>query len=432
LVWSYGARKNLSQWDNRILFRVELSMSRRLHVVAVSAIGAVLAVSIGLAVTGNVRQGGSAPPLTSAQNATAESGGVTLAVTGAEFSGTATFVNLEARLDGADPTKATRVSIPAEAFVSGNLAPADLGASVLLIANGPASVQRMRAISPSASPKLVVSFVDIDSGQGTRRIAGNWALELKTPANLAQALRVETLTAGKPGTAQGITVRPLSAIRSTTETLVTVALDGPPGIEQLALPVLVGATAPDGGLIFGARIAGAQGEPQTFSFPPTDFGTPLEIQFNEFVSPPLAGVTATRWIDIRLDSLLQRQGVTGKAGEKAAVDANDIVATSGGEALAVTGISFESPTVNLVAIHLKGYFPDFADASLTLPDGSKLPPSGSGSQTGSSPTGDIGQGASSFVTFKFDDFNKLLGTVRLTFSEPGAILRDRWKVSFAP
>ncbi|MBK9342898.1 MAG: hypothetical protein IPN07_07625 [Dehalococcoidia bacterium] len=78
------------------------------------------------------------------------------------------------------------------------------------------------------------SFVDVDDGRGTRRIAGDWVLELKPPADLTKALRVETLSPGAVAAAQGITVRPLSATRSTTETLVTVALEGPPGIEQLA------------------------------------------------------------------------------------------------------------------------------------------------------------------------------------------------------
>ena len=75
---------------------------------------------------------------------------------------------------------------------------------------------------------------------------------------------------------------------------------------------------------------------------------------------------------------------------------------------------------------------DAADATLTLADGTRLPPFGSGSQTGRSPTGDIGRGASSFVTFKFTDTDQLLGTVRLTLGEPGAIIRGRWRVGFTP
>jgi len=406
-------------------------MRRILQVGAVAAISAVAAVSIALALAGDDRQGGSAPPLTSPQDVTAESGGVTLAVSGAEFSGTATFVELAARVAGTDPNQVARVRIPAQAFVPGNLAPADLRAGILLTANGSAVVQRLRPVSSAGPFKMVISFVDVDEGQGTRRIVGNWVLELKPPADLAKALRVEALSPGAPAVAEGVTVRPLSATRSTTETLVTVALEGPPGIEQLALPSLVGASF-NGGPVFGARIAGGGGEPVTFSFPPTDFGAPLEVQFMEFVVAPAAGDGSARWVDIRLDSLLRRQGVSGNGGEKAAVDASDIVATSGNEPLVVTGIGFEGPTVRLIAFTLAGYFPSADGVTLTLPDGTRLPPAGAGSQTGSSPTGDIGQGASSFVTFKFSDFNQLLGTVRLTFAEPGSILRDRWRVGFTP
>ncbi|MCC6958794.1 MAG: hypothetical protein IT301_03015 [Dehalococcoidia bacterium] len=405
-------------------------MNRKLQAGIAAAVIAILAVSIVVARPGGSRQGGSTPPLTSAQDATAESGGVTLSVSSAAFSGTATFVNLTAKVADADPAKATRVSIPAEAFVAGNMAPADLSGRIMLIANAPAAAQRLRPVNATGPAKIVISFVDVDSGAGTRRITGNWALELKTPADLAKALRVEKLSGGAAAVAQGITVRPLSATRSTTETLVTVSLEGPAGVEQLALPALIGATAKDGGPVFGARIAGGEGEPQTFSFPPTDFGSPLRIQFSEFVAAPAAGNAATRWADIRLGALLERQGVTGKAGEKAAVDPADIVATSGGEPLLVTGVSFESPTVNLIAFNVTGLFPDFSGARLTLPNGSVLPPSGSGSQTGSAPTGDTGQGARSFVTFTFNSFTDLLGTVRLTFSEPGSVISDRWQVTF--
>lgn len=406
-------------------------MRRVLQVGAVAAIVTVLAVSIVLAFSGEGRQGGSAPPLTSPQDVTAESGGITLAVSGAEFSGTATFVELAARVAGADSNRVTRVSIPAKAFVSGNMAPADLTASILLIANGPATIQRLRPVSAVGPVKMVVSFVDVDDGQGTRRIAGDWVLELKPPADLAGALRVETLSPGDPAEAQGVTVRPLSATRSTTETLVTVALEGPPGIEQLALPSLVGASV-NGGSVFGPRIAGGAGEPVTFSFPPTDFGTPLEIQFTEFVASPAPGGSAARWVDVRLDYVLSRQGVTGKRGERAAVDSGDIAAASGGDPLNVTGLWFSDPSVRQIAFTMTGYFPAADGFSLTLADGTTVPPSGSGTETGTSPTGDIGQGASSFVSFAFSDFDQLLGTVRLTFGEPGSILRDRWKVGFTP
>ena len=406
-------------------------MRRPVAIGLAAALVAVLAISIAVAVAGANRQGGSAPPLTSQQDVSAESGGVTLAISGAEFSGTATFVELSAQVAGADSSTVTRVRIPAEAFVAGNLAPADLGTGIMLIAGAPAVVQRLRPVTSVGPTKVVISFVDVDNGQGARRIAGSWALELKPPADLSQALRVETLTPGDAAEAQGVTVKPLSATRSTTETLVTVALDGPPGIEQLALPLLVGASI-DGGPVYGARIAGSGGEPVTFSFPQTGFGKPLEIQFTEFIAAPASDASGARWVDIRLDSLLARQGVTGKDGEAAAVDRADVAATSGNESLVVTGVSFVSRSARLIRFSLNGYFPGADGVTLTLADGTKLSPSGSGSETGSSPTGDIGQGASSFVTFVYRDFDQLLGTVRLTLAEPGSILRDRWKVGFTP
>ncbi|MBI2766288.1 MAG: hypothetical protein HYX53_10310 [Chloroflexi bacterium] len=396
-----------------------------------AAILSVIAVSVVLALAGDDKQGGSAPPLTSQQDVTAESGGVTLAVSRAEFSGTATFVELAARVAGADASKAVRVKIPAEAFGAGNMAPADRGAGIQLMANGPAAVQRLRPVSSVGPLKIVLSFVDVDDGQGTRRITGEWVLELKPPADLAKALRVETLAAGAPASSEGVTVRPLSAVRSTTETLVTVALEGPPGIERLALPSLVGVSL-QSGPVFGPRISGGPGEPLTFSFPPTDFGTPLEIQFTEFLASPSPGAEPARWVDIRLDSLLVRQGVTGKRGERAAVDASDIVAASGGDPLRVTGLWFADPKVTQIAFTMTGYFPAVEGFTLTLADGTTAPLSLSGTETGTSPTGDVGQGASSFVAFRYSDFGKLLGTVRLAFAEPGSILRDRWAVGFTP
>ncbi|MBK9612713.1 hypothetical protein [Candidatus Amarobacter glycogenicus] len=141
-------------------------MRRGRQVGAVTAIVAVLAVSVVLGLPSDDRQGGSAPALTSPQDVMAESGGVTLAISGAEFSGTATFIELAARVAGAAPDRVTRVSIPAMGFVSGNMAPADLTASIMLIANGPATIQRLRPVSAVGPVKMVVSFVDVDDGRG--------------------------------------------------------------------------------------------------------------------------------------------------------------------------------------------------------------------------------------------------------------------------
>lgn len=403
-------------------------MHRKLAGGVAIAVVAALAVTVAFSLARNDRQGGSAPPLTSPQSATAESGGVTLTVSRAEFSGTATFVDLAASVAGADATRATRVTIPAAAFVAGNMAPADLAGNIMLIANGPAAVQRLRPVAATGPAKIVLSYVDVDDGQGgRRRVTGNWVLDLKPPADLANALRLEKLSPGQPATAQGVTVRPLSATRSSTETLVTVALDGPPGIEQLALPELAGASS-NGGPVYGARIAGGPGEPVTFAFPPTTFGKPLQIEFTEFVSTPPAGSGGARWVDLRLGDLLQRQGVTGKSGEQAAVDASDVAGSSSGEPVTVTGIEFYD---GIIRFNLAGYFPTDDGVTLTLADGTKLLPALIGSQTGTSPTGDIGQGAGSFVTFQFGKAD-LRGTVRLTLAEPGSILRDSWRVDFTP
>jgi hypothetical protein len=100
--------------------------------------------------------------------------------------------------------------------------------------------------------------------------------------------------------------------------------------------------------------------------------------------------------------------------------------------LKVTGLWFSDPSVRRIAITMTGYYPDPNGFTLRLADGTIVPPSGSGTETGTSPTGDAGQGASSFVSFAFSYFDQLLGTVRLTFGEPGSILRDRWKVGFTP
>ncbi|MBK7329693.1 MAG: hypothetical protein IPI85_11615 [Dehalococcoidia bacterium] len=88
-------------------------MRRGRQVGAVTAIVAVLAVSVVLALPSDDRQGGSAPALTSPQDVMAESGGVTLAISGAEFSGTATFIELAARVAGAAPAGGKVVALVA-------------------------------------------------------------------------------------------------------------------------------------------------------------------------------------------------------------------------------------------------------------------------------------------------------------------------------
>jgi len=304
-------------------------------------------------------------------------------------------------------------------------------AGVELVVGAPPIVVRLRPATRSGPFKVEFSAVDIRAGgRAAVRRQGTWSLELERPDDIASALRTEQLSGSGQDTTGGITVRAVSAVRSTTETLVTVELQGPPGIATLALPRLEGSSP----AVYGARVGGSSDSGlATFAFPNTPMGGPLRVRFDEFIVTSTAD--GAQWIDIALGSLLTRQGIEGKPRDTAVVDPSDVIGRSDGLASDVREVWFAGTTdgsLRLVSFVVSGLYQDVQQFSLILSDGREVMATGGGSETGTTATGDIGGGEQSYVQFRFNSIDDLDRNVRLAFGSRSEVVRGPWAVNFEP
>lgn len=166
-------------------------------------------------------------PLQTAQDASATDAGITIKLTGATFSGTGTWVQFVATVeDEARFPGVTTVTVPAEGLVGAGLTPIDAGDGMLVRPRGGGPViLRFAPVAPGASPAVHIRSVDLAFNDGrTLRVNGEWTLPLVVPGSLHEALRIERLVARNASSVAegGISVRLLSAVRSSSETLVTV------------------------------------------------------------------------------------------------------------------------------------------------------------------------------------------------------------------
>ena len=372
-------------------------------------------------------QGGALPEIASAP-ATAESAGIVASVAGARFSGTASFVDLTLDAVALRLPPGSALRIPSEAMNGGTLFALDPVYGVEL-RNSRRTVVRLKPLIEGQSPVLRFTAVDVlEPGVAARRVQGDWTLTIEVPRDLAAQLRRMDLKPGPEVSSQGVTVRPLAAVRSTSEVLVTIELLGPPGIGHLISPYLVG-TQPR---VYGARVEGPESSVLTFSFPPTPEGKAFSIEMGPLIAPGEKGESAH--LDIALGELLERQGIRGAFKDEAAIDQRDAIATSAG-APRVFGLQFaataEGIAANVLNLRVEGSYSDLGAFSLTLSDGSVLAAAGMTNYSDVAPTGTLTRGTST-IAFVFANMEQLKGNVRLAIGTPSTVLRGGWMVTFQP
>jgi len=363
-------------------------------------------------------------------HATATSGGVSVTVEAAAFSGTTVFLALSAQVDG---TTNALVSIPAEGFAGSDLHPV-VDSRVGVPVNRRGSVERFHGVTELGPYVLRISEVDLQvAGEPAKRLMGKWELPLPGPRDLS-ALRIEYLDPITTGVSdKDVRVRGVRAVRSSLETLVTLLVDGPQGIGALAQPVLRGT---GGAPIYGTRVEGSDETGSfTYAFPATRFGEPLRMGFDTFItaSPPgSAGI-----VDVALGEVMRRHEEGEWFGKQMIVDTNSDIIRTTSDQLQVTGVWFAGTKgpgngPDLISFTLQGTIGDARAFHLTLADGKVLDVTGSGSDSGIDATGAPGGSPRSFVQFQFSDFDSLRGDVRLTLGMPAQILKGVWDVEFAP
>lgn len=370
---------------------------------------------------------GRAPELTTKEGVSSTAGPITVTVSAAAYSSTSVF--LEIGLSGSVPVG--HVRIEGDSFSGSDLHPADSVAGINL--NGQAAtVARFRGVTEKGPYTLRISSIDLSDADGApTRIQGPWVLVLKGPKD-ANALRQESLTGLLASEFGGIRVSPIRAVRSSLETLVTVSIEGPPGVGSLAFPEL---SVPSGEAVHGVRIDGSvDGGLTTFAFPPTQFGSPITLRFDSFIIPGQPGTSG--YATVALSSVLPERTESIAPGQRFGINTTDIL-DDGQHGLRLSGVWFgtsgkRDDPLDLVSFTLLGGVEDARSFRLQLPDGLVLEPIGSGTDYGTTSTGASVGTPTSYVQFKFPSFVRLRGDVRLTMGNPSVVVNGPWAVSLNP
>lgn len=369
------------------------------------------------------------PPFAVAQHAASSASGVQLHLESAQFSGSATMLALSVNLGqpGAKPIR--QIVIPRDAFAGASLQPlADPAGH----ATGTASAEFVLRMNPVAGPgnvNLQLSKVELVFQDGSdRAITGNWSLTVSVPADVSQHLAAQKLAPGPSASLQGVTASVAAAVRSETETLVTVDVQGPEGVQFLGVPTLTS----NGSDYQGRLLSSPGGKTLTYQFPATPMGAHATLTLSAAVVPQSAN--ADRYVDIDLQRAMKRDGLSGHAGDDGPLAPGDVVSTNA-PALAPTELAFRPGSAGLgVAITLgsaltPGQFGGGRPA-LTLANGSVIEAEGVSTSFNHDATGAIVSGQS--IVFFPVSPSELNGVARVSVGSEFHVLPGSWTIQLTP
>lgn len=303
------------------------------------------------------------------------SSGLRVVADGAGFSGLATIVSLHVVAEpGSELVGLAGAAVPEDAFTSESLPPtAGLLALPLPVGEPRGHVTwRLAPVSEPGPAVVEFGFIDVTLPEGgTRRIAGNWRLEVPTPADLAQRLQVETLVPNESKSDGGVTVRVEGAQRSASETLVTVAIGSDEVVTQLGQPHL----RVNGERLEGAIVrTGDDGKVLQMAFPATPAGEPVVLVMGPFAQVP-SGESGTVTVNLALS--MARQGLTGALGQSGVVDRLTDISARSATAPEVLSYEFRRASrvgedAHAIAFTLVGNYTDL-EAVFALTDAGPLP-----------------------------------------------------------
>jgi hypothetical protein len=246
--------------------------------IGIAAVTAAVVAAIAAAAGGGEEPaGGVLPELDVRQSAVAEDAGVVVAARRAHFSGTATLVELEARLEGTET--AARLAIEPTG-ISWSSGPLPDGYGWWSAPAGSPGILRLTPVVPGQEASLEIRRITVFAAEGgTPEVRnGSWKLALDLPADLPKRVRTENLR-GASVTDGGVTVTLEGAVRSTSETLITVRVTSAGPVSHVGEPTIV----VDGKVLYGGLAAAREeGTLLTYTFPPTPFGSGVEVRFGPF------------------------------------------------------------------------------------------------------------------------------------------------------
>ena len=358
------------------------------------------------------------------ESSTATGAGVTITLRSAAFSGTATLLSV--RVDLADEQGTiTSLSLPREGLLGGTLPP--VGPATGGVLKGTASGElmlRMAPLTTSQSKTVVISAVDVQSLDGSsRRITGNWVLDVAVPANLPDLIRTEPLQGGVSAPAQGIEVTAIGGLRSSTETLVTVHFKSPAGLAMLGQPTVLDR----GRTLFGANVdSSSDGTTATFSFPPTPFGAPVSVTFGAF---SLASESGSVVID--LARVFADNRISGATGDRGVVSPGAVLSSTRPD-VAITSVAFTNTNVKNFEVYLGAPLDpnDPTPVTLFLASGKSIRTSSKGIGYNRDASGAIVGGQTQLI-FPAPDPTELRGNVRLDLGAGSQVVNGRWVVTLA-
>jgi hypothetical protein len=394
---------------------------------AALAAAAVIGVLVVSAAT-NGSQGGQPLEPGVVQDAIASDAGVTISVLRAEFSGTGSFLEIGAEAD-ASLGGVTHIRLPADALIPGSIRPMLPGEHVILPLGEPIVV-RMAPVTRGQEPMLGTVAIDLRQPDATwKRVTGRWKMQLDLGGSPAEVLRVDHFVPGMAVEDEGVLVRPVRALTSRTETLVTLEIEAPGALSELMLPSIAGSSP----RVHGARLTW-DGRFATFSFPPVDPRAPLRIELGELIVS--GGSETGGYVEIDVDGAMARQGSTGAFAESVLIEPGDQVKGNGAEfdvfRIQFAGETNSTGTATVINIHLSGSYDDPRPFSLALADGTPLPMRWGGTSYPIDGSGRVTSGATYFG-FEFGDLDRLRqGSLRLMFGTASTVLRGNWVVQFEP
>ncbi|PFG74408.1 response regulator transcription factor [Tepidiforma thermophila] len=407
---------------------------------AAAAIALLVAVSGG----GEEPAGGVLPELDVRQSAVAEDAGVTIAARRSHFSGTATVLELEARLEGTET--AARLAIEPTG-ISWSGGPLPDGYGWWSAPAGSPGILRLTPAVPGQEASLEIRRITVFSAEASTPEVrnGTWKLALDLPADLPKRVRTEYLR-GASVTDGGVTVTLEGAVRSTSGTLITVRIQAAGPVSHVGEPTMV----VDGKVLYGALAATREeGTLLTYTFPPTPFGGGVEVRFGPFEAHGTAEL-ASGSVTIDLGAVLRRANVTAPLSprETIPIPPTDVLRRDGRD-LTPRWVGFSwgmtensgpgGPTrthYRYLVLAFEGILEDpvgpRAEWTAVTAAGKPMQAGGWGTGYSKDATGTICCPRTE-ITLTYDDFNDLLGPVTITYRGAAApIIRGDWRLKLEP
>lgn len=363
------------------------------------------------------------------EHGTSTASGIQLDLESAQFSGSATMLALGVSVARSPATPIREIVILRDAFGGGALQPLADPAGHATGDGSADFVLRMNPVSGPGDVSLQISKVELVLADGSdRMISGEWKLAVSVPSDVSQHLGAQGLTSGSSASAQGVAASVASAIRSETETLVTVDVQGADGVQSLGVPTLT-----SGGSQYQGRLLSSPGgKTLTYQFPPTLMGATATLTLSGAVVPESA--TGGRFVDVDLQRAMQRDGLSGRAGDDGPLSPSDVVSTNA-PTLTPTELAFREGstglgvTLTLGSALTPGQFGG-GRPTLTLADGSAVEAEGVTTSFNHDATGAIVSGQSA-VFFPVSP-SKITGVVRVSVGSEFHVLPGSWTIQLTP